>query len=69
MPVNWPNLITAIDAETSRLQQARKLLAGSTGARGSKPGTMSAAGEHGSAPLRRRDGRNRRRRANDGFGE
>jgi hypothetical protein len=44
MPVNWPNLITAIDAETSRLQQARKLLAGSTGARGSKPGTMSAEG-------------------------
>jgi hypothetical protein len=26
MPINWPNLITAIDAEISRLQQARKLL-------------------------------------------
>jgi hypothetical protein len=43
MPVNWPNLITAIDAEISRLQQTRKLLAG-TGTRGSKPGTMSTAG-------------------------
>jgi hypothetical protein len=42
MPINWPNLIAAIDAEISRLQQARKLLAGGTGARGSKPGVMSA---------------------------
>jgi len=29
MPINYPNLIAAIDAEISRLQQARKLLAGS----------------------------------------
>ena len=36
--------IAAIDAEISRLQQARKLLAGSTGKRGSKRGAMSAAG-------------------------
>jgi len=35
MPVNWPNLITAIDAEISRLQKARKLLSG-TGTRGGK---------------------------------
>ena len=31
MPINYPNLIEAIDAEISRLQQAQKLLAGSGG--------------------------------------
>jgi len=36
MPINYPNLIEAIDAEISRLQQARKLLAGSAGTRGAK---------------------------------
>jgi hypothetical protein len=36
MPINYPNLIIAIDAEISRLQQARKLLAGSASTRGSK---------------------------------
>ncbi len=40
--MNTAELIAAIDAEISRLQQARKLLAGVTGTRGSKPGTMSA---------------------------
>jgi hypothetical protein len=42
--MNTSELIAALDAEISRLQQARKLLAGSTSKRGSKPGTMSAAG-------------------------
>jgi hypothetical protein len=41
--MNTPELIAAIDAEISRLQQARKLLAGSTGTRGSKH-VMSAEG-------------------------
>jgi hypothetical protein len=36
MPINWPNIITAIDAEISRLQQARNLLAGSRGTGGGK---------------------------------
>jgi hypothetical protein len=39
-----PELIAALDAEIARLQQARKLLAGSTGTRGSKRGVMSAEG-------------------------
>jgi len=34
--MNTSDLIAAIDAEISRLQQARKLLSGSTGARGGK---------------------------------
>jgi hypothetical protein len=34
--MNTSELIAAIDAEISRLQQARKLLAGSTGTRGGK---------------------------------
>lgn len=38
MPINYPNLIAAIDAEIDRLQQARKLLAGGTGTRGGKRG-------------------------------
>jgi hypothetical protein len=42
MPVNWPNLIASIDAEISRLQQARKLLSG-TGTHGGKR-IMSAEG-------------------------
>jgi hypothetical protein len=42
--MNTSELIAAIDAEISRLQQARKLLSGSAATRGSKPGTMSAAG-------------------------
>jgi hypothetical protein len=43
MPINYPNLITAIDAEISRLQQVRGLLAGadSTGPRKRKR-TLSA---------------------------
>ena len=36
MPINYPNLIAAIDAEISRLQQAGKLLSGSSGAGGRK---------------------------------
>jgi hypothetical protein len=36
MPINYPNLIAALDAEVSRLQQVRKLLAGSAATRGSK---------------------------------
>jgi hypothetical protein len=40
--MNISEVITAIDAEISRLQQARKLLAGTTSTRGSKRGTMSA---------------------------
>jgi hypothetical protein len=27
MPINWPNVIAALDAEISRLQRARKVLA------------------------------------------
>ncbi len=42
--MNISELIAAIDAEISRLQQARKLLSGSTGARGGKRGVMSAEG-------------------------
>ena len=34
MPINYPNLIIAIDAEISRLQQARKLLSGSSSSTG-----------------------------------
>ena len=34
--MNTSELIAAIDADISRLQQARKLLAGSTGTRGGK---------------------------------
>jgi hypothetical protein len=34
--MNTSELIAAIDAEIFRLQQARKLLAGSTGTRGGK---------------------------------
>ena len=41
--MNTPELIAAIDAEISRLQQARKLLAGGTGTRGGKH-VMSAEG-------------------------
>jgi hypothetical protein len=44
MPINYPNLIAAIDAEISRLQQGRKLLSGSTATRGSKRGAISAEG-------------------------
>jgi hypothetical protein len=45
MPVNWPKLITAIDAEISRLQQARKLVSEYINTRTPKrKGTMSAAG-------------------------
>jgi hypothetical protein len=42
--MNTSELIAAIDAEISRLQQVRKLLSGSTATHGSKPGTMSAEG-------------------------
>ena len=35
-PMSTSELIAAIDAEISRLQQVRKLLAGSTGTRGGK---------------------------------
>jgi hypothetical protein len=42
--LNTFELIAAIDAEISRLQQARKLLAGGTGTRGGKRGSMSAEG-------------------------
>jgi hypothetical protein len=42
--MNTSELIAAIDAEISRLQQARKLLAGSTGTRRGKRGAMSAEG-------------------------
>jgi hypothetical protein len=43
MPINYPNLIAAIDTEISRLQQIRGLLAGanSTGTRKRKR-TLSA---------------------------
>jgi hypothetical protein len=42
--MNTSELIAAIDAEISRLQQARKLLSGSTATRGSKRGAISAEG-------------------------
>jgi hypothetical protein len=47
MPINYPNLIAAIDAEISRLQQVRKVLSGSgtgTRTRRRKRGVMSAEG-------------------------
>lgn len=47
--MNTPELIAAIDAEISRLQQARKLLAGGRGTRGGKH-AMSAEGERGLVP-------------------
>jgi len=40
--MNISEVIAAIDAEISRLRQARKLLAGSTSTGGSKRGAMSA---------------------------
>ena len=46
MPINYPDLITGIDAEISRLQQARKLLSGNinirTGTHKRKRATLSA---------------------------
>jgi hypothetical protein len=42
--MNTSELIAAIEAEISRLQQARKLLAGGTETRGGKRGVMSAEG-------------------------
>ena len=46
--MNTSELITAIDAEISRLQQARKLLAGATGTQSAQPKkrkrTLSAEG-------------------------
>jgi hypothetical protein len=62
--MNTSELITAIDAEISRLQQARKLLAGSTGARGIKPGTMSAAGRARISVAQKKRWAQRRRAAN-----
>jgi len=37
MPINYPNLITAIDAEISRLQQVRNLLAEAKGTGTTRP--------------------------------
>jgi hypothetical protein len=45
MPINYPNLITEIDAEISQLQQVRRLLAGTgTATRKRKHGTLTAEG-------------------------
>jgi hypothetical protein len=53
--MNTSELIAAIDAAIDRLQQARKLLAGSAATRGSKPGTISAEGRaHISAAQKKR---------------
>ena len=54
MPVNWPNLIASIDAEISRLQQVRKVLAGGgtgTGTRKQKPAVKHVISAEGRARI------------------
>jgi len=61
MPVNWPNLITAIDGGISRLQQVGALLSENTdrtGTRGGQRQKRALSGEHEprSRPLKREMG-------------